>query len=223
MRWAGNTTCMGEKRSFGIKTWRKEYLDDPCIDEMLILYWFVRKQDGRVWTGFIWLRIWTSGELLWTRQWTFGFHKLLETSWQAKQLLVYPEGSCSIQLVEIPRLMFNPKVDTVFTGALLSCSYGPMYTVFIGVVVSVGIATGYGLDNRGIKVWFPAGAWFFSPLQHPDWLWGSPSLLSNGAGGRIPRIKTVGGEAGHSLPFSAEVKNGGSIPILTHMSSWHSA
>jgi hypothetical protein len=26
-------------------------------------------------TGFIWLRIGSSGRLLWTRWWTFGFHK----------------------------------------------------------------------------------------------------------------------------------------------------
>jgi hypothetical protein len=26
----------------------------------------LRKQGGKVWTGFIWIRTWTSGELLWT-------------------------------------------------------------------------------------------------------------------------------------------------------------
>jgi hypothetical protein len=193
MRWAGNTACMGEKRSFGMRTWRKEYLDDLYIDGMLILYWFLRKQDGRVWTWFIWLKIWTSGELLWTRRWTFGFHKLLETSWQAKQLLVYPEGSCSIQLVEILSLMFNPnfvlfslELSTTHRPEQDVSSLQPMYTVFIGVGVSVDIATGYGLDNWGIEVWLPAGAGFFSPLQHPDRLWGSPSLLSSGCWGLYP-------------------------------------
>jgi hypothetical protein len=28
-----------------------------------------------MWIGFIWLRIGTGGELLWTRWWAFGFHK----------------------------------------------------------------------------------------------------------------------------------------------------
>jgi hypothetical protein len=37
-------------------------------------------------TGFSWLRIGSSGGLVWTRQWTFGFHKkagYFLTSWVA--------------------------------------------------------------------------------------------------------------------------------------------
>jgi hypothetical protein len=34
--------------------------------------------DGVDWIGLIWLRIRTSGGLLWTRYWIFGFHKMLE-------------------------------------------------------------------------------------------------------------------------------------------------
>jgi hypothetical protein len=30
-----------------------------------------------VWTGLIWLTVGTSGGLLWTRWWTFGFHKIV--------------------------------------------------------------------------------------------------------------------------------------------------
>jgi hypothetical protein len=29
------------------------------------------------WTGLVWLRIGTGGELLWIRYWTFGFHEML--------------------------------------------------------------------------------------------------------------------------------------------------
>jgi len=32
----------------------------------LVLEWILEKQDGNVWTGCIWLRIWTSGRILWT-------------------------------------------------------------------------------------------------------------------------------------------------------------
>jgi hypothetical protein len=39
-----------------------------------------------------------------------------------------------------------------------------------------------------------------------------------GTGIKRPRC-----EAGHSPPASAEVENGGAIPPLPHMSSWHSA
>jgi hypothetical protein len=46
---------------------------------------------------------------------------------------------------------------------------------------SVGIALGYGLDDRCSRVRFPGGGWeFFSSLPRPEWLWGPPSLLSNG-------------------------------------------
>jgi hypothetical protein len=42
--------------------------------------------------------------------------------------------------------------------------------------------------------------------------------------GAIPtELKRLGLEADHSPPSSAEVKNGGSIPPLHHITSWHSA
>jgi hypothetical protein len=41
----------------------------------------------------------------------------------------------------------------------------------------VGIATGYGLDERMIGFRFPAGAGNFSLTPCPDRLWGPPSLI----------------------------------------------
>jgi hypothetical protein len=52
---------------------------------------------------------------------------------------------------------------------------------------SVGIATGYGLDDRGVGVRVPVGLRIFSP-RRPDRLWGPPSLLSKGYRGLIPRF-----------------------------------
>jgi hypothetical protein len=37
------------------------------------------------------------------------------------------------------------------------------------------------------------------------------------------RVTRSGWEADHSSPSSVEVKNGGAIPPLPHMPSWHSA
>jgi len=41
-----------------------------------------------IWAGFIWLRIGTSGGILWIRQWTFEFQERRGISWLAEWLLV---------------------------------------------------------------------------------------------------------------------------------------
>jgi hypothetical protein len=43
-----------------------------------------------------------------------------------------------------------------------------------------GIATGYGLDDRGVGVRVPVGSRIFTSPRRPDRLWGPPSLVSNG-------------------------------------------
>jgi hypothetical protein len=81
---------------------------------------------------------------------------------------------------------------------------------------SVGIASGYGLDNPGS---ISGMVGFFSSPHRPDRLCGPPSSLFNGYRGFVPRER----ETAHSRPSSAEVENGGAMPPLPHMSSWHSA
>jgi hypothetical protein len=55
---------------------------------------------------------------------------------------------------------------------------------------TVGIATGYGLDDREVGVRVPVES---SP-RRPDRLWGPPNLLSNGYGGgaSLPGGKAAG-------------------------------
>jgi hypothetical protein len=47
------------------------------VDVGIILWHTLKKQAG-VWTGLFWLRIGTSGGLLWIRSWTLGFTKCKE-------------------------------------------------------------------------------------------------------------------------------------------------
>jgi hypothetical protein len=42
----------------------RDHLEDPDLDEMIILKWIFKKWDGEAWTGLSWLRKGTGGGLL---------------------------------------------------------------------------------------------------------------------------------------------------------------
>jgi hypothetical protein len=65
-----------------------------------------------------------------------------------------------------------------------------------------GIATGYGLGDRGVGVLVPVWSRIFSSPRRSDRLWGPPNFLSNG----YRWVKRPGREADHSPPAIAEVK-----------------
>jgi hypothetical protein len=68
MTWARHVACMEEMRnSCRILVGElegKDNLEDLGIDGRIILRWSLEKWGLKVWTGFIWLRIQTSGGLL---------------------------------------------------------------------------------------------------------------------------------------------------------------
>jgi len=45
----------------------RDHSEDLGVNGNMTLQWILGKQGGKVWTGFIWLRIGIGGLLLWTR------------------------------------------------------------------------------------------------------------------------------------------------------------
>jgi hypothetical protein len=93
--------------------------------------------------------------------------------WRTKQ--VFSRTKCPRspdQILESPILSYN------------YCKY-LRYSREPGSVV--GIATGYGLDDRGVGVRVPVGSRIFSSSRRPDRLWGPHSLLFNRYRGPFPR------------------------------------
>jgi hypothetical protein len=96
MSWAGHVVRI---QSFGRKNLNHRYhMEDVGIGGRIILKLILEKWAGRMWTGFIWLRIGTSCWLLWTRWWTFRFHKGWDISWVAKRILASRKGCYSPQM-----------------------------------------------------------------------------------------------------------------------------
>jgi hypothetical protein len=78
---------------------------------------------------------------------------------------------------------------------------------------------------KGLTVWSRLPQGQDSSLLHSNQTasWAHPAPCLMGAGGTIyPGFKWLGRGADYSPPSSAEVKNGGALPPLPHMSSWHS-
>jgi hypothetical protein len=90
---------------------------------------------------------------------------------------------------------------------------------------SVGIALGYGLDDRGSMVRFPAWAEDFSPHHRVQNGSGThPAFYPMGTRSSFHGGKRPGREVDHSPPSSAEVKE--CVELYLHSSntsSWHGA
>ena len=68
MRWAGHLACTEENRN-AYRVWvgkpeLRGHLKGLGIEESIILRLMLKKQDGKVWAGLLWLSIGTSGRLL---------------------------------------------------------------------------------------------------------------------------------------------------------------
>jgi hypothetical protein len=87
----------------------------------------------------------------------------------------------------------------------------PFYIVSRNSVV--GIATSYGLDDRGVGVRVPVGSRILSTKPPVQWV---PGALSSG-------VKRPEREVDHSPPTSAKVKKMWIYISTPHTPSWRSA
>jgi hypothetical protein len=98
MRWDGHVARMGEGRGvyrvFIGRPEGKRSQGRLGAGGRITLRWTLGRKGSMGRTGFSWLRIGSSGGLLWTRWWTFGFHKkgYFLTSWSAFQIV-----SCTME------------------------------------------------------------------------------------------------------------------------------
>jgi hypothetical protein len=83
---------------------------------------------------------------------------------------------------------------------------------------TVGIVTAYELDGRNSTP--GKGKIFLSSPQSPDWLWGPPSLFSNGYWVSVPRCTAA--EA-WSLPPNSIGQEWWNLTSIPHTSSQHGA
>jgi hypothetical protein len=67
-------------------------LEDLAVDRTAVLKWIFNRKDWRAWTGFIWLRIGTGGQLSRIQELTYRLHKTQETFRLAEKLLASTQG-----------------------------------------------------------------------------------------------------------------------------------
>jgi hypothetical protein len=86
---------------------------------------------------------------------------------------------------------------------------------------SVGIANGYGLDNRGVGVRVLVESRILTFLCHRNRFWGPLNFIFIVYKGALSLgVKRQGREADHSPLTGAEAENVGAIPPFLHTSSW---
>jgi hypothetical protein len=88
---------------------------------------------------------------------------------------------------------------------------------------AVGIANGYGLDDRGVGVRFTVESRIFSSPRRPDRLWGPPRLLYCGYLGLF--LRSYSGRGVTLTTYLQLVRRSGkcgSIHPFPHTPSWRS-
>lgn len=94
--------------NFQWKSWR-EYLDNLGINRILILQGIFKRYSLRMWTAFMWLRMWTSDGVFWTQCLTFEFLGLCYSHFRKLWLVAYwwcPRLQ-NVRITIVPTCHFN--------------------------------------------------------------------------------------------------------------------
>jgi hypothetical protein len=108
-----------------------------------------------------------------------------------------------------PRHSMPPEISSPHSQKLVHTFRPTFFKIHYnsGLLAAVGIASGYGLDDRGVAVRVPVASRIFSSPRRPDLLWGSIQPPIQWVPGALsPGVKRQGREADHSLPTSAQIK-----------------
>jgi hypothetical protein len=87
----------------------------------------------------------------------------------------------------LPSIHMQGPMDYTFLCTLSERYYKTNSAIIRSRDSVVGIATGYGLDDRGVGVRVPVVSRIFSSPRCPDRLWVPLNLISNGYRGFFPR------------------------------------
>jgi hypothetical protein len=126
-----------------------------------------------VWIWSIWLRLGTSGGLLWARWWTFEFRKMLGSSWEAAQLAATQEGLSSMSewVSEWAQIVITRPILVIVTHFLEWLkSLVPVPVRSGGVLSDFAVATGCDISFAmftKVQKWICLYAREF----YPDWHW----------------------------------------------------
>jgi hypothetical protein len=115
----------------------------------------------------------------------------------------------------------NFVIFDVFQGTSVKC-VALVYNVLLlcvgmlwNLTIGIGIATGYGLDDRGVGIRDLVRSRIFSSPRHPDRFWGLyPAFYPMGTGGTFPR----GVKLTTYLQLVPRSRKRGSIHPLPHTS-----